>query len=119
MTRILDMKHMRAAKATVLFDLGMGLGKLLLQSFFQYPNIRYVCGVELALSRYRIAEKALLKLVELEVRSAFLTGRASPFALLIACVLCVRLRMCRVEIGGSPIVFPRFFSVIRTVDCCG
>ena len=69
-TRILDMRHMRAAKATVLFDLGMGLGKLLLQSFFQYPNIRYVCGVELALSRYRLAEKALLKLVELEVRFA-------------------------------------------------
>ncbi len=67
MTRILDMRHMRAAKASVLFDLGMGLGKLLLQSFFQYPNIRYVCGVELALSRYRLAEKALLKLVELEV----------------------------------------------------
>ena len=34
-TRILDMRHMRAAKAGVLFDLGMGLGKLLFQAFFQ------------------------------------------------------------------------------------
>lgn len=65
-TRILDMRHMRAAKAGVLFDLGMGLGKLLFQAFFQYPNIRHVCGVELAVSRYRIAERALLRLVELE-----------------------------------------------------
>lgn len=74
-TRILDMRHMRAAKASVLFDLGMGLGKLLLQSFFQYPNIRYVCGVELALSRYRLAEKALLKLVELEKSMFEITQR--------------------------------------------
>jgi len=76
-TRILDMRHLRAAKATVLFDLGMGLGKLLLQSFFQYPNIRYVCGVELALSRYRLAEKALLKLVELESSTFEITQRVT------------------------------------------
>jgi hypothetical protein len=85
------MDHMRAAKSHTLFDLGMGLGKLLLQSFFQYPNLRYVCGVELALSRYRIAEGALMRLVELEVRTCTVPALLSTEP---AVRLCLRLLPC-------------------------
>lgn len=41
----------------------MGLGKFILQSFLQYPNLKKVVGVELAQSRYEKGEAAVQKLV--------------------------------------------------------
>lgn len=49
--KMLDKEHLDAASATVLFDLGMGLGKCCMQAFLQYPNLAKVVGVELAYSR--------------------------------------------------------------------
>jgi hypothetical protein len=66
-TKLLSANYLNAHDATVLFDLGMGVGKLVMQAFLQYPNLKYVCGVELAASRFNIAEDALLRLCSLQV----------------------------------------------------
>lgn len=42
-----------AGVATVLFDLGMGTGKICAQAFLQFRNLRYVYGVELSIGRYK------------------------------------------------------------------
>ena len=63
--RMLDRRHLDAAAGRTLFDLGMGTGKLAMQAFIQHPNLTYVYGVELAGSRYEIAEAAVLNLVRL------------------------------------------------------
>eukprot|EP00941_MAST-03F_sp_MAST-3F-sp1_P003955 g3955.t1 len=60
---MLDTRHLDAPHCHSLFDLGMGTGKLALQAFLQYPTLRRVVGIELAFSRYRIGEKALLNIV--------------------------------------------------------
>lgn len=65
-TKLLSSNYLSAGTATMLFDLGMGLGKLVLQAFLQYPTLKYVCGVEIAVSRYNIAEGALLRMVSLQ-----------------------------------------------------
>ena len=49
---MLDGSHLDAGRASTLFDLGCGFGKLALQAFFQYPNLVRVTGVELCKSRY-------------------------------------------------------------------
>jgi len=48
----------------VLLELGMGSGKVALQSFLQCRGVSHVLGVELVPSRYAIAEAALLRLAE-------------------------------------------------------
>jgi hypothetical protein len=35
------------------FDLGMGTGKILIQAFLQFKNLRYVFGIELSQARYK------------------------------------------------------------------
>jgi len=60
--KALDERHLDARRATVLFDLGMGTGKVAMQSFLQFPNVRRVFGVELSSARYRLAEEAMLNL---------------------------------------------------------
>ena len=57
--------RLAAGSASVLFDLGMGTGKVLIQAFLQFKNLRYVYGVELSTGRYKVAEDALLKTVHL------------------------------------------------------
>lgn len=42
-----------AHNASVLFDLGMGTGKVAIQSFIQFRNLTYVYGVELSEGRYK------------------------------------------------------------------
>ena len=46
-----------------LFDLGMGTGKIVIQAFLQFSNLKYVYGVELSAGRYLIAEEAALAMV--------------------------------------------------------
>ena len=65
-TKLLDEEHLHAAKAQVLYDLGMGVGKLCLQAFLQFPSLRLVFGIELAYSRYKLAEEALVRLVSIQ-----------------------------------------------------
>jgi len=44
-------------------DLGMGTGKLLLQTYLSFPNLRNCVGVELSKGRYALAEQNLTRLV--------------------------------------------------------
>jgi hypothetical protein len=61
--KALDADHLNGRNASVCFELGMGTGKIALQAWLQYANLRKVVGVELAESRYMIGEVALLDLV--------------------------------------------------------
>jgi hypothetical protein len=73
-TKALDSDHLDGRNATVCFELGMGTGKIALQAWLQYENLKKVVGIELAESRYMVGEIALLDLVArfpdiLELRS--------------------------------------------------
>jgi hypothetical protein len=46
-------KRLSAQDASVLFDLGMGTGKIAIQAFLQFRNLKYVYGVELSTGRYK------------------------------------------------------------------
>jgi len=63
--RAFDTAHLSCGTASVLFDLGCGTGKVVIQAFLQYRNLQYVCGVEISLGRYSAAEEAVLHMVEL------------------------------------------------------
>mmetsp|Transcript_109 Transcript_109/g.514 ORF Transcript_109/g.514 Transcript_109/m.514 type:complete len:657 (-) Transcript_109:452-2422(-) len=63
--KALGPNRLRAKARSVLIDLGMGTGKICVQAFLQYPNLKHVHGVELAESRYRIAENAARSMVSL------------------------------------------------------
>eukprot|EP00629_Pelagomonadales_sp_RCC1024_P015265 CAMPEP_0119273108 /NCGR_PEP_ID=MMETSP1329-20130426/9716_1 /TAXON_ID=114041 /ORGANISM="Genus nov. species nov., Strain RCC1024" /LENGTH=372 /DNA_ID=CAMNT_0007273281 /DNA_START=192 /DNA_END=1307 /DNA_ORIENTATION=+ len=60
--KALDARHLDAARAATLFDLGMGTGKVAMQAFLQFPNLKRVQGVELSQARYKVAERAALEL---------------------------------------------------------
>ena len=49
----------------VLFDLGMGTGKIAIQAFLQYRNLEYVYGIELSEGRFRVAEEYVVRMVQL------------------------------------------------------
>ena len=63
--KALASKRLRAETASVLFDLGMGTGKVAIQAFLQYNNLEYVYGVELSQGRYDIAADAARTMVAL------------------------------------------------------
>lgn len=46
-------KRLDVQNASVLFDLGMGTGKILIQAFLQCKNLRYIFGIELSAGRYK------------------------------------------------------------------
>jgi hypothetical protein len=46
-------KRLSAASGQVLYDLGMGTGKILVQAFLQFKNLKYVYGVEMSAGRYK------------------------------------------------------------------
>jgi len=50
--KALGSKHLNASSARTLFDLGMGIGKVVIQAFLQYRNLEFVYGVELSAGRY-------------------------------------------------------------------
>jgi len=64
-SKMLDKDHLCASSAKVLYDLGMGLGKLAMQGFLEYPNLDKVVGVELAYSRCEKGKAALARLAEM------------------------------------------------------
>jgi hypothetical protein len=43
----------------------MGTGKIIIQAFLQFRNLKYVYGVELSVGRYKLAEEAALRMVKL------------------------------------------------------
>lgn len=63
--RAFGAQRLNAANASVLFDLGMGTGKICCQAFLQYRNLQYVYGVELSQGRYAIAADSALQMVTL------------------------------------------------------
>ena len=60
---MLSSQFLAAGNSDILYDLGMGTGKLAVQAFFEHPNLKHVVGVEIAFSRYNIAERAAVNLV--------------------------------------------------------
>jgi hypothetical protein len=46
-------RRLEAYRAQSLFDLGMGTGKIVIQAFLQYRNLKYCFGVELSQGRYK------------------------------------------------------------------
>jgi hypothetical protein len=64
--------RLNASSARTLYDLGMGIGKVVMQAFLQFRNLIYVYGVELSHGRFRIAEEAALRMVDLLGRNNFI-----------------------------------------------
>jgi hypothetical protein len=66
--KLFDAEHLDVGNTTTLLDLGMGTGKVLMQAFLaaprDTPHVRTLVGVELAKSRYALAEAAARCLVE-------------------------------------------------------
>ena len=53
-----------ASNASIVLDLGMGTGKVLMQAFLgSWTNLKTMVGVELAKSRYLLGEAAMRRLV--------------------------------------------------------
>lgn len=65
-TKLFDQDHLALADARSLCDLGSGLGKLALQAFLQFPNLRRVFGCELSASRFRKSRGAVQQLKKLQ-----------------------------------------------------
>lgn len=62
--KILDSDHLDAANASILFDLGSGVGRLCIQSFFQYSNLQRVVGLELSPNRSKQGMDAVMRLYD-------------------------------------------------------
>ena len=45
-SKMLDSDHLDASNATVLYDLGMGCGRLCMQAFLEYPNLDLVSSTD-------------------------------------------------------------------------
>jgi len=65
-SKLLDSRHLDAAGATSVYDLGMGLGKLALQAYLEFPNLEKVVGVELSVARTARGMAALARMAESE-----------------------------------------------------
>lgn len=57
--RVFDLQHLDADTAKIVVDLGMGLGKLLIQLYLQHVGIKKLVGIELSSSRYEKGRNAL------------------------------------------------------------
>lgn len=49
-------RHLNATKAGTIYDLGMGTGKVAMQVFLQFPNVKRVYGIELSQARFELGE---------------------------------------------------------------
>ncbi|MDR3741757.1 MAG: hypothetical protein P4L40_22285, partial [Terracidiphilus sp.] len=93
-TKLLSVDYLSAGTGSVLFDLGMGVGKFVLQAFVQYPNLKYIVGIELAESRFNVAEQALLRLVALQVCVLFAHTHTHTHTPLLRRCLSPRFALC-------------------------
>ena len=73
--KALGTKHLHAASCKTLFDMGMGIGKVVIQAFLQFRNLEFVYGVELSAGRYNIAEESVMRMVALFGAEAFTVER--------------------------------------------
>jgi len=62
LNRAVDEDHLDITTKKTVYDLGMGTGKSIIRLFLEYKNITRAVGVELSLSRFNIAERAVIKL---------------------------------------------------------
>jgi len=87
--KALGNRRLRAETASVLFDLGMGTGKVAIQAFLQFNNLEYVYGVEMSQGRFNLAAEAAHTMVlllgesnfdvhEIRGRSITVTERPQP-----------------------------------------
>eukprot|EP01083_Nonionella_stella_P097082 272908_1 len=60
--KILD--NLNASQKSSFHDLGMGTGKMVLQAYLAYPNLKRCVGVEIAQPRHKYAETHLQQLIE-------------------------------------------------------
>lgn len=60
--RILDGNHLNADEANAVYDLGMGLGKAIMQAYLTHSGCPRFVGVELSSERYSLAAAALGRL---------------------------------------------------------
>mmetsp|Transcript_31906 Transcript_31906/g.51797 ORF Transcript_31906/g.51797 Transcript_31906/m.51797 type:complete len:475 (+) Transcript_31906:90-1514(+) len=56
---MMDSFHMNARQATAMVDIGCGAGKLAIQCFEQFPNLKHVIGIEISRDRFRLCRTAL------------------------------------------------------------
>jgi len=56
--------NLGAIKKRRFHDLGMGTGKMLVQTFLSFPNLDTCVGVELSKGRYLLAEQNLTQLID-------------------------------------------------------
>jgi hypothetical protein len=63
--RAFDAEHLNGYEATVIYDLGMGLGKMAMQAYLFFTNVTKVVGVELAASRFKLGQEAVRRLAKL------------------------------------------------------
>ena len=75
-TKMMHRERLNGRAASSLVDLGAGTGKLVLQCFLQFENLRSVVGVEISPSRYRIGEEAILRLAKAHPRKFRVTYHA-------------------------------------------
>ena len=54
--RALDTKHLNAKAGSTLIDLGMGIGKVVLQVYLQHASLTRVYGIELSFARFQVHE---------------------------------------------------------------
>ena len=73
--KALGTKHLHAANCKTLFDMGMGIGKVVLQAFLQFRNLEFVYGVELSVGRFSVAEESVMRMVALFGTDAFTVER--------------------------------------------
>ena len=50
--KCMDINHLDGENCRQLVDLGSGIGKLIVQTFLQFKNIKNVYGIELSEGRY-------------------------------------------------------------------
>ena len=58
------MEDLDASNATSFHDVGMGCGRLILQVFLQYKNIKRCLGIELTKKRFKFAEENIQSLLD-------------------------------------------------------
>eukprot|EP01084_Bolivina_argentea_P006592 12497_1 len=66
--------NLGAAHKTTFHDLGMGPGKMLIQTYLQFNNLRVCMGVELAKGRYDLGERNLRTLLKVGWRGRTFLG---------------------------------------------
>lgn len=65
-------RHLNAAKAETVYDLGMGTGKVAMQVFLQFPNLSRVYGIELSQARFELGEA--VRATQNKTRESFSCG---------------------------------------------